>query len=149
MKLEVKITSVNKEDLVNLLSTACYGSYIFACKYKTSDYYNTELESEGDTKEDKLAKVLLSGKPIKVYDCQAEDEDEFYGNLPHKWNKIEEAMGYTVTLQDIINGIEKASNNGSYDAVCANALIANSPSFDACMAENLMQIITFGEAVYG
>jgi hypothetical protein len=136
--------------LVNLFSTATYGSFYFDVLKKKKDYYGTELEDENDCREDTWAKVLLSGKPVYVLDYYSEDEDEAYGSLPHEWDNKRGAMRYTVTLEDIKKGLIEAIGNGGWDAKCAFDLINDdSCDFDLTEAENLLQIITFGEAIYG
>lgn len=85
-----------------------------------------------------------------VLDYYSEDEDEAYGNLPHEWDNKRGAMRYTVTLDDIKKGLLKALDNGDWDAKCAFDLISDdSCDLDLTEAENLLQIITFGEAIYG
>ena len=148
MKTKTIITEINHEDLVNLFSTATYGSSYFEVVKKKKDYYGTELEDENDCREDTWSKILLSGKAVYVLDYYS--EEEAYGNLPHEWDERREAMKYTVTLEDIKNGLEKALDNGGWDEKCARDLIDdNSYNLDLPEAENLLQIITFGEAIYG
>jgi hypothetical protein len=148
MKTNAIITEINHNDLVNLFSTATYDSCIFDVVKKKKDYYGTELEDENDCREDTWAKILLAGKPVYVLDYYS--EEEAYGNLPHVWDEIHEAMKYTVTLEDIKKGLQKAIDNGGWDAKCALDLV-NDDSYDLDLteAENLLQIITFGEAIYG
>ena len=62
MKTRTIITEINHEDLVNLFSTATYGSSYFEVVKKKKDYYGTELEDENDCREDTWAKILFSGK---------------------------------------------------------------------------------------
>ena len=148
MKLISTISEITHDDLVNLFSTATYGSNYFAVAKKKKDYYGTELEDANDCREDTWAKILLSGKPVYVRDYYS--EEEFYGNLPHEWDEKRGAMKYTVTLEDIKKGLQKAIDNGGWDAKCAFDLINDdSCDLDLTEAENLLQIITFGEAIYG
>ena len=148
MKTKTIITEITHEDLVNLFSTATYGSSYFEVVKKKKDYYGTELEDENDCREDTWSKILLSGKAVYVLDYYS--EEEAYGNLPHEWDERREAMKYTVTLEDIKNGLEKALDNGGWDEKCARDLIDdNSYNLDLPEAENLLQIITFGKAIYG
>ena len=150
MKTKTIITEINHDDLVDLFSTATYGSSYFDVVKKKKDYYGTELEDANDCREDAWAKILLAGKPVYVLDYYSEDEDEAYGNLPHKWDNKRGAMKYTVTLEDIKKGLQKALDNGGWDADCAFDLINDdSCDLDLTEAENLLQIITFGEAIYG
>lgn len=148
MKTKTVITGIIHDDLVNLFSTATYGSNYFDVVKKKKDYYGTELEDENDCREDAWAKILLSGKPIYVLDYYS--EEVAYGNMPHEWDEKRGAMKYTVTLDDIKGGIQKAIDNGGWDAKCAFDLINDdSCDLDLTEAENLLQIITFGEAIYG
>ena len=149
MKLQVTISEITHEDLVNLLCTATYGSNIFSCHFKKSSYYGTDIEKDEDVREDKWASVLLSGKPVYVYDHEAEDEDDFYGNLPHNWKEDDECMRYEVTLDDIKKGIEKAIENGGYARQAAIDLIEEAGNLDIDGAECLLQKIVFGEVIYG
>ena len=150
MKIKTKITDITQEDLVNLLSTALYGSYCIAADYSVEDYKSLDNVSENDCYEDKMVKILLSGKSIILADMYAEDTEDFYGKLPHSWDEENQTMDYVVTLQDIVKGIEKALNNGGWDAECAMHLIdEDSCEFDQTEAENLVQIIMFGSSVYG
>lgn len=148
MKTKTIITEITHDDLVNLFSTAVYGSDYFDVEENKKDYKGTELEDESDCCEDVWAKVLLSGKPLYVFDYYS--EEVAYGNLPHKWDKKCGAMRYTVTLEDIKKGLGKAIDNGGWDAKCASDLInEDSCDLDLYEAENLLQIITFGEGIYG
>lgn len=148
MKTKTIITEINHDDLVNLFSTATYGSQYFDVIKRKSDYYGTPLEDEYDDRETTWSKVLLAGKSVYVFDYYS--EGEAYGNLPHVWDEKRGAMKYTVTLDDIKKGLEKAIDNGGWDAECAFDLInEDSCDLDLTEAENLLQIITFGEAIYG
>lgn len=148
MKTKTIITEINQSDLVDLFSTATYGSSFFSVTKKKSDYYGTKLEDGKDCKEDTWAKVLLSGKPVFVLDFYS--EEEAYGNLPHEWDKKRGAMKYTVTLEDIKNGLQKAIDNGGWSAKCVFDLMnEDDTDFDLTEAEALLQIITFGEVIYG
>lgn len=150
MKLKSKVTDITHDDLVNLLSTALYGSYCIAADYSVEDYKSLDNLSENDCYEDKMAKILLSGKSIILSDMYAEDAEDFYGKLPHSWDEENQTMDYEVTLKDIVKGIEKALNNGGWDAECAMNLIdEDSCELDLEEAENLVQIIIFGKQIYG
>lgn len=145
MKTKTTIISLEHDDLVNLLSTAVYGSQWLSIRKRKADYYGTELENENDCAEDTWAKVLLSGKAVFAYDYYAEDADEHYGKLPYRYNG--ECMRYTLTLDDIVKGLQNALDNGDYMAECVMGLI--NEDIDLTIAENLMQWIIFGELVYG
>lgn len=142
MKTQTTISGITHDDLVNLLSTAHYGSDWLALEYiaKYAAY---------ETFEDGLAEQLLSGASIKVCDYNAEDKNDFYGNLPHKWDNENECMCYIVTLHDIENGIAKAIDNGGFENECAQNLIHEPENLDVYEAEALMQMVVFGELIYG
>ena len=150
MKTRTIIEEIAHDDIVNLLSTAIYGSQFFGVDYSIDDYRKIPNPDEYDCIEGKCAKLLLNGKSIVIYDMYAEDEEDFYGKLYHSWDSYNKTMDYTITLSDIKKGIEKAINSGGYDAKCAFDLINNdSCDLDLTEAVNLLQIITFGETVYG
>ena len=150
MKTKTTITEITHDDIVNLLSTGLCGSQFLGVDYSVEDYRKIPNPDEYDCIEDKCAKLLLNGKSIVIYDMYAEDEEDFYGKLYHSWDSDNETMDYTITLSDIKKGIEKAINSGGYDAECAFDLINDdSCNLDLTKAENLLQIITFGKAIYG
>lgn len=80
MKTTTKISEISKEDLVNLLATATYGS-----EYIDIDWVNEEeylkTKEKGDCREDTYARMLLNGFKIEVRDYSAEDETDFYGHV--------------------------------------------------------------------
>ena len=148
MKTKTIITEITHDDLVNLFSTATYGSNYFDMAKKKKDYYGTELEDENDCREDTWAKILLSGKPVYVYDYYSEEES--YGDKPHKWNEDKEAMRYTITLEDIKVGIQKClDSDNDYLQKCARDLIDGGYDLDLPEAEAILQVIVFGELIYG
>ena len=150
MKTKTTITEITHDDIVNLLSTGLYGSQFFGVDYSVEDYRKTPNPDEYDCIEDKCAKLLLNGKSIVIYDTYAEDEEDFHGKLYHSWDSDNKTMDYTVTLSDIKKGIQKAIDNGDWDAKCAFDLINDEAyNLDLPEAENLLQIITFGKAIYG
>jgi len=152
MKVATIITEIDHEDLVNLFSTAIYGSNFFDIGYDEKDYYGTELESRNDCIEDKCAKLLLAGKAIFVFDAYAEDEDEFYGKFNHEWINGDDGIGmkYTINLENIKDGIQKClegENNWLRD--CAKHLMYEPYALDLPEAEAILQKIVFGELIYG
>jgi hypothetical protein len=150
MKTRTIIEEFSHEDLVDLLCTATYGSEYFACRIPKGNYKGTDLENENDCTEDKWAKVLLAGKTLYVYDYYAEDETDFFGNLPHKWKEDEQAMRYTITLEDIKKGAQQVlDSKNNYDKKCMQDWMAGEGDMDLCEAENLLQLFVFGEAIYG
>lgn len=144
MKTQTVVTDVTKGDLVNLLSTAHYGSYWLGLDYKAGNNTN-----QNGSFEDKLASILLEGKKIVFIDFNVDDEEDVYGNLPHHFNKSEGAMYYDVTLKDIETGIAKAFDKGGFENQCANYLVYEPENLDLYEAEALMQMCVFGELIYG
>lgn len=163
MKTKTIITELTQEDLVNLLCTATYRSNWLEI-HRTTD---KGVKWDGDEcLEDTWAKCLLAGNPIECTDHYA--EGDHYGELPYKVNDDEdgiEEVTYTLTLQDIINGLQKCADgtfshtnydeadNGdtekSWIAKCFQHFKDDSGEMDNPEAESLMQIILFGELIYG
>lgn len=149
MKIKTKITDITHDDIVNLLSTASYGSSWLGLNYDTTDFLSLEDSDKYRCIEDKMAALLLAGKSVELYDMYAEDDTDFYGKLPHHWDYENETMDYTVTLKDISDGIEKALDKGGWTAKCAMNLINSYGDFDQTEAEELIQWIIFGKSIYG
>lgn len=149
MKAEIKITDITHDDLVNLLSTAAFGSFWLGFNYDSIEYNELSNEQKhGDCIEDKMADLLLAGKSVELYDVYSEDEEDFYGTLPHRYDE-DGVMCYTVTLEDIKRGLEKAYQD-DYLRECLNNLINDdSYDLDQPQAESLVQCILFGELIYG
>lgn len=148
MKTKTTVTDITHDDLVDLLSTATYGSSWFSVKRPKGSYKGTELEDENDCIEDTWSKILLSGGKVFFCDYYSEDEEDFYGTKNHKWTG--EYMRYEINLDDIKSGIEKALDAGGSTARCATRFIdRENLDFDICDAECLIQWILFGEEVYG
>ena len=157
MKTKTIITELTQEDLVNLLCTATYGSSWLEI-HRTTD---KGVKWDGDEcLEDTWAKCLLAGNPIECTDHYA--EGDHYGELPYKVNDDEdgiEEVTYTLTLQDIINGLQKCADGTFIDAdndragewlsECYQHFKEDSGDMDNPEAEALMQIILFGELIYG
>lgn len=146
MKTRTTITEITKEDLVDLLCTATYGSSwieIFRDKNITAEL-DTE---EDDCREDIWAKLLFAGKSLYFADFNAWYEDEHYGKLLYEWDEKEQCMKYTFNLQDIIHGLEKAADCDSQ--LFSSFRNRDDGSFDIIDAESLMQYIIFGELIYG
>ena len=165
MKTEVKITEITQEDLVNLLSSALYGS-----SYLSADYEESVEHDEDDCYEDIMAKILLHGGKIMVTDGYAED-GEVYGSLSCRVDEDKDegrmTTTYFVTLKDILEGLEKAANgtfnvgenneyspdwvdrNKAFAWRSFNAFAFDDTEWDLTTADCLMQIILFNEIVYG
>lgn len=155
MKTKVTVEGITHEDLVNLLSTAIYGSSYLAADYEEAIEYD-----EDDCYEDIMANILLHDGKILFTDYYA--EGSAYGDLPHTLDEAENVT-YSVTLKDVLAGLEKAANGtfnirmgGGYEAVekelardAFYALANESANFDLVLADALMQIILFNEIIYG
>lgn len=153
MKIKVKITEIDHEDLVDLFSTALYGSTMFSAIYDSIEYQNLPDKSDTDCFEDKIAKLLLAGKTVEVADQYAECDEDFYGSLPHNWDKEHSLMLYTVSLDDIKKGVQRCFNynksKNTWLSHCANNWYCKDGNFDLPEAESIMQVIIFGEEIYG
>jgi hypothetical protein len=159
LKNNVEIIDITHEDLVNLFSTALYGSSYLSAEYD-KDFYNSipKDKKEGDCFEDHIADVLLNGGEIYIYDAYS--EGEVYsknGELIKEEYGGEEYAQYTPTLTDIIEGLQRAAN-GTYKTnndtkfirQCFNEFAEDDCyDLDLTDADALMQVITFNELIYG
>ena len=153
MKTKTIIEELTQEDLVNLLCTATYGSSWLEI-YATDKSLITK--EDGDCLEDIWAKVLLAGGKINCVDHYA--EGEVYGTLEHDIDE-EENVTYHVSLQDIKDGLQKCADGTSRDADkyadkgflarCYNDFVNDGDNWDYVEADALMQVILFGELIYG
>ena len=157
MKTETKIIELNHEDLVNLFSTAMFGSNYLSVYYEADVDYD-----EDDCHEDIIAKVLLNGGDVCITDAYADGCR--YGNLRYQWNEDYDCT-YHVRYIDILNGLERAANgtfktcpdvskdfamrNQEFAKRSFNAFAFDERNWDALTADCLMQIILFDEIVYG
>ena len=71
MKTEIKVTNIEHEELVDLLSTALYGSTWFDASYDKK-VYESLTKKTGECFEDKLADMLLNGHKIAIIDLEAD-----------------------------------------------------------------------------
>lgn len=163
MKTKTTITELSHDDLVNLFSTALYGSSYLSADYTIEDRKSVNV-SDGDCYEDIIAKILLSGKSIEVTDNYAEGCS--YGSLPYRFqdkDNDDSSVIYRVTLDDIIRGLEMAAD-GTFNAdddewteqtkrsareSFDSFMDKDKCDFDLVMADILMQIILFDEIIYG
>lgn len=154
MKTETTITELNREDLVNLLSTATYGSGWLSCTIAKGTRAQLDIQPE-DCREDVWAKALLAGFPIYLTDHQAEGET--YGDKGTVNDDEDETAVYRITLDDVKEGIAAAFDGDiepadevavELGAKCAMHLRDESPEFDNYEAEVLAQIIMFGSIIY-
>lgn len=153
MKTKTIITELTQEDLVNLLCTATYDSNWLSCY---APYREGVDITEEDCREDIWAKCLLAGEKIQCFDYYAEGDT--YGEL--KWGVSDNGeIFYWVSLQDIINGLQKCADGTSKDADkyadkgflarCYNDFVNDGDNWDYVEADALMQVILFGELIYG
>lgn len=150
MKTRITITEINHDDLVELLSTALYGSTWLGCDYQVGDNMETvRFEKNDRCIEDKAARCLLQGKYIEFLDRYAESEDEPYGSLPSYWDGKENCMVYRVTLKDIEEGLSKMLEETGWEHDCVMHFVSYDDGwFDYSHAQCIMQYILFNEIIY-
>ena len=139
MKTEIKVLSFTHDELVNLLSTALYGSSWFDADYDRT-IYNTLKETNGDCFEDKLADMLLAGHTITIVDVEAEGEK--YSDKCVRIDEEDESAVYEVKLEDFL---QTASTEDGYRLVTE----VLSGDGDYWTADAFLQRVVFGEEVYG
>lgn len=137
METKITVTSFDHEELVDLLSTALYGSTWFGAGYDHK-IYESLLEKQGDCFEDALADMLLAGHKIRFTDYYAEGEK--YSDKFVKFNG-DEAV-YEVNLQDFL---KVASTKRGYKLI-EEVL---SGEGDYWTADAFLQRVVFGEEIYG
>ena len=155
MKTKTIITELNQEDLVDLLCTATYGSSWLECNAPDREGLDV---TEQDCLEDVWAKALLAGKKIECIDHYAEGVS--YGTLPHETDE-DENVTYQVTLEDVKKGLQ-ACADGTFKEDCGGTLSWLKECFahfadpengrmqmDLPEADAIMQVIMFGELIYG
>ena len=148
MKTEIIVTKLTKDDLSNIISTATYGDDSF--DILVPDEYKelkTRGGNENDCWEDKLANVLLSGGKIDIVDME-DEYDDAGARLEPKVHHLEEYdecyyPAYRVGLEDFLEGCSTEEGYGY-----AKELLVDEEG-DFYTASNLIQIIIFGEVVYG
>ena len=162
MKTKTTISKLSHDDLVDLFSTALYGSSYLSADYTIEDRKSVDV-SDDDCYEDIIAKILLSGKSVEVTDDYAEGCS--YGSLPYRFQDKDDddsSAIYRITLDDIIRGLEKAADgtfNAGNDEWTEQTKRSARVSFDSFMDEDrcdfdlvradiLMQIILFHEIIY-
>ena len=156
MKTKTTITEITQEDLVNLFSTATFGSGWLAAHVQHSTRCLLDIRLE-DSREDVWAKALLAGYPIILTDYQAEGEKYGENFLCFEGEDAESAE-YMIYRVDVTRGLQAALDgtfNGAEDEdtarFAASALLhlmREDCEFDADEADALVQIIMFNEIVY-
>jgi hypothetical protein len=137
MKTKITVTELNHEDLVNLLSTALYGSNWFAASYDKK-IYESLTETEGDCFEDVLADMLLAGHKITITDYYAEGES--YSKKCVGFDG--DAAEYEVTLKDFLHTASTKSGFKLVEEVLDG-------EGDYWTADAFLQRVVFGEEIYG
>lgn len=139
MKTKITVTEINHEELVDLLSTALYGSSWFEAEYD-SNIYNTLKKTTGDCFEDKLADMLLAGHKITIYDHEAEGESysKKCVGFTGKW----ESAVYKVDLKDFLHVASTKTGFKLLEEVLDG-------SGDYYTADAFLQRVVFGEEIYG
>ena len=148
MKVEVTIKEITKDDLVNLFSTGLTGSSFLGCDYDKRLYKSLPDASEDDCIEDKLAKLLLAGHSIELWDMEAEQEDH-YGNLASRYREAYQCMAYKVTLEDVKKGLQNAATNDDTAGYFMQLAVDDAYDLDLTGGESLLQFIMFNEVIYG
>lgn len=152
MKTIVKVSCITHDDLVNLFSTALYGSSWLGCEYRIDNNAKEVPAKDGDCYEDRIADVLLAGKKVELLDRYAEDESDHYNSaIPHHWDEDEDCMIYTITLKDIEDGLSRMLQSQGWSAKYVMALINadEEGDFDQPQAESIIQHILWKQEIYG
>lgn len=146
--LNVNVTELSHEELVALFSTSFYGNDYMDATYDHDFYHEFRKEhpvNEAQCWEDILADMVINSS-ILVIDNEA--VGEVYGTLPHQDEEdmpdllSDGQIAYKVTYQDILKG---CSTEEGYKLI--QDVISGEGDFYT--AWNLMQIIVFGEIIYG
>lgn len=149
MRIKVEISEITHEDLVNLLSTTLYGSQIFAGRFL--EEYKSLEESEttpSECFEERAANVLLYGGEFCIIDIEG---GEIFKNkgVFSRLTKDDEGE-YHFDLKAVKNGLKKAlESDEDYIRLAALNFLIDDGTFDATDAEVLIQMILFGEVIYG
>ena len=139
MKTEIKVTELEHGDLVDLLSTALYGSTWFDASYD-KDIYEKLEKTHGECFEDKLADMLLNGHNIIITDLEAEGES--YSEKFVKFEGKYQNAVYEVELNDFL----KVASTKKGFRLLEDVL---SGEGDYYTADSFLQRVVFGEEVYG
>lgn len=131
--MNTKKFEITSDLLVNLLSTATYGSEWLEV-YSLKSESHLDEGKEFDCKEDRWANRLLLGGRIVCFDYYYDDED---GNPTR----------HELTIDNFRQGLLKARNGSAprdyWD------LIEETSALDYYTCSNLMQVILYGEIIYG
>lgn len=130
------LENIEKEMLVDLLCTATYGcDYLAVRTLKAESNLDEKYDEEyleNRCLEEKWADRLMDGGHIVIYDIYDEDEDG-------------KPMRYELTLEDFKKGLIKA-RDGEDVRDWADFVNENDDYFTC---NNLLQVVIFGEVIYG
>ena len=149
MEIKVEISNITHEDLVNLLSTTLYGSPTFVGRLlEECEGLETSEEFPSKCVEDKMANVLLYGGEICIIDV---DGGEIFKNKGVFSRLTDDDEGeYHFGLEAVKKGLKKAlESKENYIRLAAFNFLVDDGTFDASDAEVLIQMILFGEVIYG
>ena len=139
MKTEIKVTELEHNELVDLLSTALYGSTWFDASYD-KDIYEKLEKTHGECFEDKLADMLLNGHKIIITDLEAEGES--YSEKFVKFEGKYQNAVYEVELNDFL----KVASTKKGFRLLEDVL---SGEGDYYTADAFLQRVVFDEEIYG
>ena len=140
MKTKITVTEFEHEDLVDLLSTALYGSTWFEADYD-NDVYKTLKNTNGDCFEDKLADMLLAGHKIEITDLES-DGESYSKKFVRFEGKHNQYAVYEVGLKDFL---KTASTKRGFKLV-EDVLSGDG---DYWTGDAFLQLVVFGEEIYG
>lgn len=139
METKIKVTAMSHNELVDLLSTALYGSQWFAASYDKKIYESLDRVT-GECFEDKLADMLLAGHKISITDIEADGETHSDKFVRFE-GRYDDAV-YEVGLNDFL---EVASTPSGYKLI-EDVLSGDG---DYYTADSFLQRVVFGEEIYG
>lgn len=157
---KIQVKSLTQQDLVDLLCTAITDCSQYLYLHNPKRHYDTYCKVDpDDTLEDRCAKVLLSGGKIRITDYDADGVGYAGNDVPFKVGG-DGKVTYTVGLDNILSGLENAANGDFIPCGIDNEKEAVREAFDDLAygdvgaldypeADMLMQIILFGEVIYG
>ena len=127
MRKSIKKIVSDKEWLVCFLADSTYDSPWFGIKVseKTPSDVRTAANANNECREEVWADVLLNGGTLFVYD-------------------YEEEKGYEFALADVIKGMNKLMRNYPHHYAAIK-----DEDYDYFDVDALLQVIVFGEVVYG
>lgn len=137
MDVKVQIQNLTLEELTDIISTAFYGN-----DYMEIDYEGTPSILH-ECFEENVAQTLLDGGTVLITDTSygEADDPEAYGDLPH-YTDADGCITYKLTLQDFY---KRASTLECLKYI-QDLLSGEGDFYDGY---NLMQIVTYGEIIYG